>query len=438
MAILHENGGNVLKTFNYHKDTPKSTDYEVEINGHKVFVFKTSAGDFINVQFSNRLDVTVTCAKPFDDVVIRPLKHKISPTIEGNMFSFSINMYANLIVDIEGGPSLMLFLSPLVEDNIPSGALIFKEGEIYNAGEIILKSGQCMHIEGGAVVRATVRAADAKKVCIRGSGVLDGSLTAPNKFVVLEKCKQVSIQDIILIEPASWMLVLGNCNDVTISNIKELGSVVCSDGIDIVGSKNIHISGCFIKNNDDCIVLKALTKRPSYHNMAYNWDSDIDNILVRDCVLVNGPCGNALEIGYETECDNISGVTFRDCDIITVHGYGAAFSIHNGDRAKISNVTYEDIRVEHYYDKLIDFRILHSKYNTDTDRGHIENIKFKNIYAMTSIHNAGHTISLIGGYDKGHLISGVEFDGFFIDDKKITNCDELDLYVKNGENIVFK
>jgi hypothetical protein len=45
--------------------------------------------------------------------------------------------------------------------------------------------------------------------------------------------------------------------------------------------------------------------------------------------------------------------------VIAAHGEGGVFTIHNGDRACISRVLYEDIRVEHFYDKLVDFRIMH-------------------------------------------------------------------------------
>jgi len=78
----------------------------------------------------------------------------------------------------------------------------------------------------------------------------------------------------------------------------------------------------------------------------------------------NGAWGNGLEIGFELHTAEVKNITFRDCDIIHVES-GAVLSIHNSDKAIVSNVLYENIRIEDARQKLIDLGIFRSKYSTD-------------------------------------------------------------------------
>ena len=78
--------------------------------------------------------------------------------------------------------------------------------------------------------------------------------------IVFNRCKGVTVRDITMIHPSGWMLLPGACEDVEIFNLKQIGEVVCSDGIDLVGSKRVHIHNCFLRNNDDCVVIKAFVE----------------------------------------------------------------------------------------------------------------------------------------------------------------------------------
>lgn len=101
--------------------------------------------------------------------------------------------------------------------------------------------------------------------------------------------------------------------------------------------------------------------------------------MIQNSVMWNGKWGNGLEIGFETRTDTIQNVIFRNCDLIHVEGPEGTFTIHNGDRAMVRNILYEDIRVEDSRGWLIDFKIIKSRYSKDTTRGMIENVHFKNI-----------------------------------------------------------
>lgn len=168
-----------------------------------------------------------------------------------------------------------------------------------------------------------------------------------------------------------------------------------------------------------------------------DWRGNVENVTARGCVLWNAEAGNALEIGHELQAGHIRAIRFEDIDIICVHGHGAPFSIHNGDRATVEDVVYENIRVEHHFDKLIDFRIIRSRYNLDEQRGQVRSITLRNIDVIESIYNPGYTISIIGGWDANHTIEGVRFENFRLGGRHITTPEGLPLYTCHCKDITF-
>ena len=98
----------------------------------------------------------------------------------------------------------------------------------------------------------------------------------------------------------------------------------------------------------------------------------------------------------------------------------------------------EGIKEETVYNKLIEFKIIKSRYYKDEMRGQANNIVFRNIDVTVSRFNPGYTISCIGGYNADHMIQNVTFDNFKMNGVKMLNTDELDLYIKQASNITFK
>jgi hypothetical protein len=165
---------------------------------------------------------------------------------------------------------------------------------------------------------------------------------------------------------------------------------------------------------------------------------NVENVLVRRCTLANWHAGNAMEIGYELSVDSVKGVTFTDIDVLHCHGMGAVFSIHNTDRARITDVLFENIRIEHCYDKLIDFRISPSRYGTDTERGSAKGITLRDIYWHQTPFNQGSTISLIGGWDEKHTIEDILIENFCLDGKPIQHLDQLEICTRHCHNLRLK
>jgi hypothetical protein len=433
----------IVQVYNYPRFCPKNNDFKLKADGEEIFVYNTSAAPFAAFSCSGEINIEVSLPQRTGSISISPKKYGIDPVVSGNNASFKIPGPMLIVLEYDGMPALFIYANPL-EKNMPeisaSNVLYFKAGQVYEVGELRLSDNQTLYIEGGAVVRGCVRATAAKNVRIGGFGILDGGYynkSDPRRSIIFEDCQNSVIEDITVVEPSSWIIVLGICRNITVRNIKELGSVGSTDGTDIVGSKEILVENCFFRNGDDCIAIKSLDLR-SHESATLDFSSNVKDVEIKGCSFLSYIGGQALEIGHELRTDSITNIRFIDCDILGVHGFGGVFGIHNSDHATVSNVLYENIRVEHHYDKLIDIRIIKSRWSVDSERGQIQNIIFRNIDVAISEYNPGYSMSVIGGYDNGHLVQNVLFENIKLNGKKIGSADELDLYCKQVKNVFFK
>lgn len=114
----------------------------------------------------------------------------------------------------------------------------------------------------------------------------------------------IRIQGITIVDSGVWNLVPGACRNVSICDVNILSRLVTGDGIDIVGCENVTIENCFIRACDDCICIKACPL-PSPAACC-----NVKNVHVHGCTLWNAEPGNALEIGYELRCNEVSDIVF--------------------------------------------------------------------------------------------------------------------------------
>jgi len=432
-------------TYAYPPDSPASQAFKVKAGGMEVFVYRTSSGDFAAFAFKGSAAVEIETRDPAAGVRIAPARHKVVPTVDGNHVRFSIPRPMNLLIEIDGLPQLFLF-ADAPDSNPPDpeakGVSYFRAGRSYDAGEIRLRDHETLYIEGGAVVRGRVRATSADGVRIAGRGVLDGGSgrqgAGHRRSILLEGCRNSVVEDIVMIEPAGWMTVLGACRNVTVRNVKELSNSGGTDGVDIVGSSRIRVENCFFRNGDDCIAVKSLDLRPHDTDATMDYTADVEDVEVSGCAFLAYLGGQAMEIGHELRTASIRNIRFRGCDVLGVHGFGAPFGIHNADRATVSGVLYEDIRVEHYYNKLIEFRVIKSRWSKDPDRGRIRDVTLRNIDVTVSEYNPGYSVSAIGGPDAEHNSEQVRFENFRLNGNPALSADDLDLYLKHAKDVTFR
>ena len=251
--------------------------------------------------------------------------------------------------------------------NIPQGT--------FNTGSVFLKDGVHIRLHPNAVLKGTpdmtaypdrgvIVGNKINNVSITGGGTIDGYGEHANfqfgpgegkrpKVIFLNECKDIVIQDVSLINGASWTLYLFLCDGVRVHNVKILSHVNHNnDGIDI-NSRNVVISDCTVDCGDDAICFKSLAP-----------DFVVENVTVTNCIVASN-C-NAIKFGTKSfggfrniaisNCvirkaskntlykwkEKIRGIT-SDTTVIS----GIALEVVDGgfmDRVAISNISMQGIQ----------------------------------------------------------------------------------------------
>jgi len=470
---------------------PVSERYQVEVGQHTITPLQTQRGAILNFGMRGPVLIKVQLDHAPKEVVIRPLNAGIKATIEGRVFSFELPKPMNLSVEVDGDLSdpLLVFANP-EELNPPSKqdpkVKYFEAGKIHQEDEIFLNDGETLYMEPGAVVNAVVRAVDAKNVSIRGAGILNAGYRQHKiNQLVLRECVGARLENFIILDTLGWTIHLSGSEDIEVSNVRIVGWRANSDGLDFEYSKNVRVDNCFFRTYDDSMAIKALYP-PGVEGIPFEEMIDpetlgkhevpeikgdvMGDILVTNCVFWND-AAQALEIGFELRIDHVKGITFRNCDVIHARG-GAAFSIHNGDRAVIEDIVLEDIRIENVK-RLFDFHVGLSIYSDDCpeqfrrsnpdrkppsrrpevannpwqwfvpldenlanfqdNRGFVRNVVVRNMQVMEQ----PQVPSIIQGYSPQKRIDDVTFIGLEIAGHSILSADDLDLYQKHTKNVRF-
>ena len=173
---------------------------------------------------------------------------------------------------------------------------------------------------------------------------------------------------------------------------------------------------------DDAVVIKS-----------FDGFGEVKNIHTRKCVVWN-ELAHSLSIGAEVH-ENVSHVLFEDCDVIHDVGRETALRVYHCDDALISDVTFQNIRIEEAR-RLISCWIGKTRWTETPERGNIRNITFKDISAISApidttltgfqdgtdwkpyIIRDHASLELIG-FDEKHTIEGVVFENVMLDGKKV-------------------
>lgn len=309
--------------------------------------------------------------------VCRPLSLKTEYRVHQNSVVLRLNEACNLSLEINDDPKTAFFIfanspeKPFFEgfENI----LRYAKGE-HNIDELLIKEDNTLVvIEDGAVLNGRIIAQNVENLKICGTGIItmkDYTRGLPEEMtrcIELCGCKNAVIEDICVFDSCNWSVRLNGCDNSEVKNLKIIGARGNSDGVDICGSRNIRVSGCFIRSFDDCLVLKAFET------------GDVENVVFENCVLWND-MARPIEVGVELRCDRVRNVFFRDIDVIHSLTCYPIFGIHHGDRAEISDVHFENIRIENAPGaQLFDFRITNSVWNKDSKKGSIKDVYVDNI-----------------------------------------------------------
>ena len=210
----------------------------------------------------------------------------------------------------------------------------------------------------------------------------------------------------------AWVVAIFGCKDVKVRNVKQICRRENSDGVDLCNTQDALVEDCFLRNNDDEVCVKTTSPAPAQESK---------NIVCRRCVVWNDRA-RGLGITSETR-RNIDNVLFQDCDIIHDFSGGgdcASLAILVSDSGTMSNVRFEDIRVEDCRNTLVNCWIGADMWGHDKQRGNVKGVLFKNITAV----GKNPPSSRLAGCDATHVIEDVTFQNVRINGKPVTNMED--------------
>ena len=437
--------------YKYSPDAPKSKRYVLTLDSQDCHVYPTPLADIAPFDIAGKTVAVVKVNEQIKSFDIRPLSKKIvSKLLDDKTLQFEISEPCNLSVEINGiGHPLFIFANPPIKNPPKKGdknVMFFEAGKLHDLGlRKQLPSNTTVYIEGGAVVYGSFRIGDREtgsqmeNVRICGNGIISCEKIPPaiekrgpsSQGIEFHNTSNINLEGFCIVQSPNWTIPMFACREVHIDNRKTVSEIGWDDGIDVVSCKNVLIENCFLRNKDDCIAIKAgVGYAPKYFN--HSLPNNVENVTVRKCVVWNSIWGNGLEIGFETRGDEIKNIVFEDIDIIHTQrnpkwkeGKEGTFTIHNGDRAKIHNVLYKNIRVEDPENYLIDIRIMFSRYSKDKTRGKVCDIRFEDIYVTTK----EPLKNIFEGFSEECSVSGITLKNVFINGKPFAESKDISVEI---------
>lgn len=418
-------------------EVARSEEFRVFANGEEIFVRHDPRRSYDFVDFQDQVykhisdrpalallsadepvHFEIACSRPFEKLVIRPLSAGIRWQYENGRIVFDMPEPKKLSLEFDNNlhDPLFLLVSPLEKDipdrNDPK-VRWFETGKVHDVGVLEMHSGETVYIEDGALVIGTILAKNAENLRICGHGVLTDIWNNPKgsgkHAIGFKHCSNIRVEGITMLytESPRWQLVPDACKNVYINDVNIITHAPSGDGIDIVSCEHARISNCFIKANDDCIVVKACARDEN----GVPERLDCKDVVSEKCVLWSATHGDGVDVGFELICKEVCDIVFRDLDIIHCEheGYqaGTAIGIHNSDDALAHDILFEDIRIEDAQQKLIDVKVVKAIWSTTETRGKIRNVTFRNIQVVDGEMPA----SIIRGFESAESIFRIEYEG---------------------------
>jgi polygalacturonase len=252
------------------------------------------------------------------------------------------------------------------------GRLVFETGT-YVTGSIYLKSNVTLHLEQGATILGSTNpfdyikdkkigwmsmifAVNQENIGITGKGTINGrgyitannmvnyihrgiytdilKLDRPNETnrpqnIYFRECKNITIKDITLRDPASWNQTYDQCKNLYVDGIYvDSKSYWNNDGIDVVDCDGVVIKNSYFDAADDVICFKS-----------HSADFICQNVVVDNCV--GRSSANGLKFGTVSR----GGFkNFKVTNLTIFDTFRSAITFAAVDGAEIENIVVDGVR----------------------------------------------------------------------------------------------
>ncbi len=344
------------------KEEHPSALWQIEVDGKRVDAYAARTADppfkkydyggeyaFLQIDADREFSVKLRPNVDVDELTVRPLSYGIKArrNDDGDFeitVPFSIRP-RQISVETNGREHPLLLFVNLPDPSAPSpkdadvDLLYFGKGVHRPQGGVItLGDNQSLYLAPGAVVHAGILARG-KNIKIYGRGVLDSSSwkwrEGPTPHVVsIDHCQNVTINGVVIRGASHWTIVPVASENVTVDNVKICGGRVQNDdGINPCNTRHMRVSDSFVRTDDDCMAFKGLD----------NSFGNCEDITVERCVFW---CDRAriVLMGHESRADYMRNIVFNEIDVI--HAQTRNFLLEPGERMRLENVSFNNIRFE--------------------------------------------------------------------------------------------
>lgn len=326
--------------------------------------------------FTDPLPVRVTrCGKPFSRVEVRPAAYGITPrTIAPDAVEFTLSDPAEKVsVEFDGDRMENLFLFPDRPDRVvPTGSHVTFFGPgVHHAGVIRIEneSNRIIYLDEDAVVLGRLEAENAANLTICGRGIFCSSQENHGEGrrpqMEFRNCDNLHIEGILLRDTPNWTLKIVGSMGVHIDNIKQIGWIMNSDGMDFICCRQVLVENTFQRNYDDNVTIKAFNARPEYIAAHTNPDGtyadgaiwmvaglrtfDVCDYEIRHCVFWADKAHNML-VGPEARGAIFRNIRFHDNIVLENRQddgiYPGAMAVMIADDGLFEQIAFERIRIE--------------------------------------------------------------------------------------------
>lgn len=352
-----------------------SADYKVAADGRPVFVGGFAAGAHASLGSDGPVSLTVWPAKPIAQVpVVNPWGDGMQIELRPDgALQVQVAGPGQYVLQPAGAPQLMLFINPL-ESNKPDPddplVRFFRAGKVHDAGDMELKWGETIYIEGGAVVKGRIRSHQTQHVTVAGCGILDGRHYPRHalELLVFDGCGDIRLENFVTLGTPGDNLVLGGCSGVAATNLKLVGWVAGANGLVVNGSSRVAVRDSYVHSCQDCLSVRASDQRTTDEptGVGYrlapvqtDWRQNVDGVDFSNCVLHCERGGNAMRVGPVLDCASVRHIRFDGIKVLPAASARSVFALHNGGSALVEKVRWENCIVEAPPDLLLDLRLLH-------------------------------------------------------------------------------
>ena len=255
------------------------------------------------------------------------------------------------------------------------GVLVIPKGT-FLTGSVFFKQGVDLHVAKDGVLKGTadpddypqidtrwegeekiwtaalLNFFDMNNVDLTGEGLIDGSgdlwmerfprsnnnlQTGRPRLIAIQNCKDVKVSGLSFKDQACWGLFILYSENVLVEDliIRAAHNIISSDGIDVDSSRNVHITGCDIDVNDDCIAIKS-----GKDEDGLRVNRPVEDVLIEKCHFRYGHGG--VSMGSEMS-GGIRNVEIRDCIMEADNWAPIRFKSQPSRGGVVENITYRNI-----------------------------------------------------------------------------------------------